>query len=752
VRFVDCRSSLAQFQTPVQKPANVRVEEAMVMNELLFVLMGCEGSHVRVSESYDPTDERDRLKGPEFKITKSFDPSIKDLTMSIVQIASWYMALSGFVDHQSTSRHGRVNQALCASIRLILKDYLLMVSQLEHEVLNNPDYTLQNMSVQLIPMSNVLRHTYEAAQRILDANAEAELAAMNPVNMDDIIERIKDSKSYDFESTRTYKDFGICKGGSVLKLLSMRLEKYSGDPTAQSVLKRLLRHASKPYLKMFEQWIHKGVIDDPYSEFMIKESKTIPMEELHRDYADQYWEKRYTIRKDDLPLQFAIPEIYEKVLLTGKYLNVIRECGGPDVSTDINESYNSIDDDRIILNLGTAYKHANQSLLRLLVETHSLTARLRSLKHYFLLDRADYFISFLDIAQEELVKPSRKVSVTKLQYLMDMALRQPGSISSEDPFKDEVIVSMSHTSVTEYLLKITSVIGVNAEEVRQISSDGSDFVRNMVMAARRTAEPAPTVDIDKRSKNFTAIMGLQLDFKIPFPLSLALSRNSIMRYQFLFRHLVELKNIERGLNGSWVEAMKSGAWRRHSSIPRVNAWKLEAIRLRSTMLLFIQQLLYYCTVDVIEPNWTKLENNLRNAKTVDILMKQHIVYLDTCIKECMLTSPKLLKIQAKLFRACRMFGDFLPDQKSTLLQIDPSAVTDVEMATFARAVKSNGENYTTEELMDYLDKAIGQYRSSFNRYILEFLAEINISGATYSNVLLNLSARLEGYLQGIEPP
>ena len=39
------------------------------------------------------------------------------------------------------------------------------------------------------------------------------------------------------------------------------------------------------------------------------------------------------------------------------------------------------------------------------MDGHSLLARLESVKHYFLLDQGDFFVHFLDSAEEELTKP-----------------------------------------------------------------------------------------------------------------------------------------------------------------------------------------------------------------------------------------------------------------------------------------------------------------------------------------------------------
>ena len=73
------------------------------------------------------------------------------------------------------------------------------------------------------------------------------------------------------------------------------------------------------------------------------------------------------------------------------------------------------------------------------------------------------------------------------------------------------------------------------------------------------------------------------------------------------------------------------------------------------MLVFVQQLLYFCSAEVIEPNWQALMKRL-NAKednkdgsasavrTVDELMQDHVDFLDTCLKESMLTNKTVLMV------------------------------------------------------------------------------------------------------------
>lgn len=140
------------------------------------------------------------------------------------------------------------------------------------------------------------------------------------------------------------------------------------------------------------------------------------------------------------------------------------------------------------------------------------------------------------------------------------------------------------------------------------------------------------------------IAALQLDYSVPFPLSLVISRKAVLRYQLIFRHLLALKHIELSLGSVWIDHVKLAVWRNRSSHVRVEMWKSRVWALRSRMLVFVQQLSYFCTNEVIEPNWTNMQSRLEQVTTVDELMREHIDFLDTCLKECMLTNSKLIRV------------------------------------------------------------------------------------------------------------
>ena len=614
---------------PLQE-LTLEVQEAAILEDLLFVFMGYEGQYIRFRKEYNPAIEKDRLAGPGFKILPGLDPSLQDLTTTMLKMATHYGAIEAFVEVQSREEFGAVNHALCAAIRKLLQDYLILIAQLETQFLTNPSFTLHVLNLHTFPTSHMMFQLFSLANEILKRNSLLEEDLDDSDGFDDI-ENI-------LETLREGGDLGpgnisgkkICKGGSVLGLITKRLQTMSGDPAARSLLTSLLRDASRPYMMMLNEWLHHGSIKDPHAEFLVREQKSIKRERLEQDYTDEYWERRYTIRDHDVPPQ--LEGVKEKVLLAGKYLNVVRECGGVDVSKAVKDVPRSFDDNRFLENVNSAYAHANESLLKLLLTTHALPARLRSLKHYFFLDRSDFFSYFLELGTSELRKPVKNVNTSKLQSLLDLVLRQPGSVAAQDPFKEDIKVQMNEISLTNALTRVVNISGIEQGESLQ------------------TPAAQPTNESDKTAVGFTS---LELDYSVPFPVSLVISRKTVWRYQALFRYLLSLRYLEQQLVSCWQTHNRAANWSHKSSNQELEMWKRRVFTLRARMLVFVQQLLYFCTAEVIEPNWQNLMKKLSSkedgagptGRTVDELMQDHVDFLDTCLKECMLTNSSLLRVR-----------------------------------------------------------------------------------------------------------
>lgn len=743
-------------------------QERVIIEDLLFVFMGFEGQHIRFGEAYNPQEEKERLVGPQFRILPGLDPSLRDLTKSMLKMATHYIAVETSVEVLSREEYGAVNHALCASIRRLLKEYLVLMAQLEHQMLTNSSFTLHLLNLQTKPTSHMLFQLYTTTTELLKANGvleddDSEDSADDTDNLEGILESLREGGNVQLTQKK------ICKGGSVLGLVTKRLSSMSGDPAARSLLTTLLRDASRPYMTMLNEWLHHGGIKDPHAEFLIKEQKSIKRERLDQDYTDEYWEKRYTVRDTLVPPQ--LEGVKDKVLLAGKYLNVVRECGGVDISKVVQDVPTSFDDARFLDNVNAAYAYANSSLFNLLLTTHALPARLRSLKHYFFLDRSDFFSYFLELGASELKKPAKNVNIGKLQSLLDIVLRQPGSVAAEDPYKEDVKVQINNTGLTNWLMKIVTVTGMDQE-----AANAGTFT-NFLTPATSTA---PVTD----DTNITGFQALVFDYAMPFPLSLVVSRVTLTRYQLLFRYLLSLRHLETSLVECWGEQGKHGAWKHRSKNPRIELWKRKAWTLRARMLCFVQQLLYYCTAEVIEPNWVSLMSRLKEEggedikgkgksedsgetpqvkRTVDELMQDHVDFLATCLKECMLTNSKLLRINNKIMSTCNMFATFTQSLSRYLITADPELCAQVNAAQVAqssqpakgpsgtshRHSKSAAQAYAYDsQRVDKMFDMLTKYEENFARHLKILLDTLNYLAATETVVFLSLCARLSSAGEG----
>lgn len=729
---------------------SLQEQEAVIIDDFLFVFMGFEGQYVRYLDSYQPLEEKSRLAGPQYRILPGLDPSLRDLANSMLKMATHYAAVEAFVEVQSREEFGAVNHALCAAMRKLLKDYLILIAQLEHQMINNSSFTLHVLNLHTKPTGHMMFQLYSVAHEILKENSMLE-------EDDDDLDKSDDFENI-LESLRQGPDAGntekkVCKGGSVLRLITKRLATMSGDPAARQLLTTLLRESSRPYMAMLNEWLHHGNVRDPHSEFLIKEQKSIRREGLEQDYTDEYWEKRYTVRTDVVPPQ--LEAVREKVLLAGKYLNVVRECGGVNIAQDMDKDTgvpHTFEDPRFLDNVNSAYAFANSSLLNLLLTTHALPSRLRSLKHYFFLDRSDFFSYFLELGNSELKKPAKSVNVGKLQSLLDIVLRQPGSVAAEDPFKEDVKVVMNEIGLTGWLMQVVNVKG--------LESDGGSITNYTPAATSVTGD-------DKDISGFEA---LTFDYAVPFPLSLVVSRVTLTRYQLLFRYILSLRHLETLLVNSWAEHSKVGSWRHKSSDRRIEDWKRRAWCLRSRMLCFVQQLLYFCTSEVIEPNWLAFMSRLKSAesgedaveggkvkRTVDELMQDHVDFLATCLKECMLTNSKLLRvsnlnhrrvsiilillqINSKVMATCTMFANYTASLSRNLTASDPDLATG-----------DNGRGSVAHDpsRLAKLTENLQRFEDNFARHLKILIDALNYLAATETVAFLGLCARLSTANEGL---
>ncbi|XP_077595358.1 gamma-tubulin complex component 2 [Stigmatopora nigra] len=593
-------------------------QEHLVLEDLLFVLVGVDGREV-ISQPVLGRQNRS------FVVDAALDASVKELVQRILPVASYYSAVTRFVEEKSSFEYGQVNQALTAAMRTLLKEYLILVAQLEH-VHRRGLLSLQKLWFYLQPTMRTM----------------------------DILASIASSV-----------DKGECMGGATLSLLHDRTFNFTGDAQAQEVCLYLTKAASVPYFEILEKWIYRGIIRDPYSEFMVEEHE-LQKENIQEDYNDKYWDQRYTIVQHRIPS--FLQKMAEKILNTGKYLNVVRECGRDVTCPDAKEVVYTLKERAYVEHIEKAFNYASKVLLRFLLDEKELVARLRSIKHYFLLDKGDFFVHFMDLTDEELRKPVDDIVPPRLEALLELALRM--STANTDPYKDDLKIDLMPNDVITQLLRVLAI------ETKQEKSVGQGEAGDGALSG---------------------LEAFSFDYVVKWPLSLIISRKALTRYQMLFRHMFYCKHVERLLCNVWISNKRADRHRSHAA-----KWFAAAFALRQRMLNFVQNIQYYMMFEVIEPTWHLMENNLKTASNIDDLLWHHTGFLDNCLKDCMLTNPELLRIFSKLMSLCIMFTGRMQRFAQSLRPEEDAAAPVSDAGLDASIV--NFDNNFSVLLLDLLDK------------------------------------------------
>ncbi|KAI8007559.1 Gamma-tubulin complex component 2 [Camellia lanceoleosa] len=553
---------------------NASVQELLVIDDLLSSLVGIEGRYTSIK----------RVQGKDnnftFKVDASMDLALQESAKRLFPLCESYLLINRFVESRSQFKTGLVNHAFAAALRALLLDYQAMVAQLEHQ------FRLGRLSIQGL---------WFYSQPM-----------MGPMQALSIV--IKKASADNFV------------GSAVLNLLQSQAKAMAGDHAVRLLLEKMTQSASSAYLGILERWVYEGVIDDPYGEFFIAENKSLQKESLTQDYGAKYWRQRYSL-KDDIPSFLA--NAAGTILTTGKYLNVMRECGHS-VQVPVSENIK-------LMSFGTnhhylecikaAYEFASGELLNLIKEKYDLMGKLRSIKHYLLLDQGDFLVHFMDIARDELLKKPDEISVEKLQSLLDLALRT--TAAAADPCHEDLTCCVERSSLIKRLCALKDL------EINQTVCDTSDL-----------EEPV----------SITGLETFSLSYKVHWPLSLVISRKALTKYQLIFRFLFHCKHVDRQL---------CGAWQVHQGVRSLNTRGTSISRsslLCRSMLKFINSLLHYLTFEVLEPNWHVMHNRLQTAKSIDEVIQYHDFFLEKCLRECLLLSPELLKKVEKLKSICLQYA------------------------------------------------------------------------------------------------
>lgn len=653
---------------------------------------GVNDSHRNAYAQYDPNSVS-VPKVSEIELLVDLDSADRALAHQVSLLlpmcaSAWH--IREFIKYQSRYEFGLVSHALCAALRQAMNEFDLFVAQLE------------------FLLSPRTKHQNEAGQTVVSGKGRG-LTMQKLVFMlqpSQVMLRVLD---------------GLCKrvrdlsGGRMLDELYVCLNE-QGDEKARSIMMGLLSQASEPFMKILSRWIFRGELHDPYKEFMVGEDAAVTREALVEDFNAQYWDCRYTLREEHVPrmmLPFAA-----RALTAGKYLNVLRDRDWNVRASDMTEinmrtmlarseqplplSLELSGDNELARTVNEAYAFSSQALLRQLQGECGLESHLKSVRRFFLLENGDFFTQFMDSAEDELRREVKEVSLARIKGLLQLAVQT--STLASDPHKEDLSCTLAAHNLIQHLHLIQSA----GEGAGMGAGTGAGYA-------------------SISSQGLKGVEALTLDYNVAWPLSIILSRRAVTKYQLLSRLLYFSKHTERRVLSCWMDHQIT------KEFNDVRSTLSESYCLRHRMLHFLQNFVYYITLEVIGPRGDELQRSLGNATDMDQVLEHHEKFLDSCLRECLLASQELLKVLTKLMTTCLLFADqmkrFSSDAEAAALLGNRNART-AEM-------KSRKEGATKRSLVQLRKARLGTAlmnetsHESYSRMISKFSEAFDIQVLMY---------------------
>lgn len=594
----------------------IETQEQLLIDDLLYLFIGIPGTYIKPVISL----EADTGFAPiTFRISDQVDVSLRDIVKELLPLASYYSIIQKFAQWGSHVNN-QIVQALSATLQTIINDYYVSIIQLETEQTNK--------ALSLHKLLYLIRPNMQALEILSDTVIK--------IGRTDLV------------------------GGKILSLLYDEISLLTGDVKSQAMIVELTEKASIPYIEMLELWILKGVIIDTYNQFFVVDHGIeINQMQIIDDDTARYWESRYTIHRDRIPR--FLENDADIILRTGKYLNVIRQCGKQLAAcnelTKLEFSPRTQYHSEFIKK---AYYNASKTLLELLMNENDLMGHITSVKRYFLLQQGDLITQFMDASEEELAKNVDKVAPVRLDNLLQLIVRI--SSAKHDPYVEDLHCDLFTMDLATQMSKIHIAGNNDYAHYGENSTDSTDNI------------------------DLSGLECFVFQYNVQWPVSIVLNQWALSQYQMLFRLLFYCKHVERQLCKVWIENTRI-----RKSTESNEMWRC-ANALRQRMLNAIQHLENYMMIEVIEPNWHIFTEKMKSVQNVDDVMSIHQDFLHICLQNCMLNYPDLLRPVMNMCNVCLKFCKFI--------QVDPKAEISI---TWTECVDAFSKEFT-DNLIDLLKR------------------------------------------------
>ncbi|KAJ2724385.1 Microtubule-nucleating Tub4p (gamma-tubulin) complex component [Coemansia sp. Benny D115] len=356
-------------------PAYDDIDEAALLQDLIYVMQGIDGTCVRWNDAEGAYVVRSdiRLSRP-----------TRALVASVAELGALARDVQAYVAWADSSPGRLFEQSFSGELRKELAEYFKLVADIEAKLHRAPRGLRPGESTGGATLRRVLVWT---------SDARARLSLM---------------------STAISSVRGGSGGGALLSTLSTLVD--DGDPFTQEFARRLLRTASEPFAGILVRWVTTGELADPYNEFFVRASS-------ERDGA---WGRRYRVVRDMIPVHYD-RILTRKIFQVGRSLAFLRGACADTAWVEQNapqpQPGDTDDPRRLEAFVYRASAAVNARLMSVLRDSFGLLQHVAALRRLLMFEQGDFALALLDVLSRHIARAPRQLMAHDLSAALDSAVR-----------------------------------------------------------------------------------------------------------------------------------------------------------------------------------------------------------------------------------------------------------------------------------------------------------------------------------------
>uniref|UniRef100_F1KYZ1 Gamma-tubulin complex component n=1 Tax=Ascaris suum TaxID=6253 RepID=F1KYZ1_ASCSU len=410
-------------------------------------------------------------------------------------------------------------------------------------------------------------------------------------------------------------------GGEILTDVGKRVQS-SVSQSARTILLRMERAGLAQYYDLVFCWIRYGSLhQDKAHEFMVWDlhaTKMFSRSEVMRGKDDNDFlslidgfDQRYCVINELCPSQLASAS--SDIVKCGKYLNIIEQIKG-ETSTlftaDENKWLNGNEVDEwkdmevedVISRIRKTRIEASQRLVLLLRKQFGLDELFESIRGFFLLEQSDWITSFIELADEQLMRSLKDTVAKVIEAHFEEAV--DCSTLQDDRFRTIFRPILEKHSVSSFVRMIASV---NKKE-------------NSMNASEETGATQP------ESESLRGADALSLQMRLTSPLSLVFPPNFALNLAIIFRILF---NLHRAMHLLYLKQLCV-------DLPGEERMLLE------WMLHSLNAYLSHCTMHAIPALWNAFMLKISKSVSLEEILSHQASFVAETNSLCMLSNVNFM--------------------------------------------------------------------------------------------------------------